>query len=154
MEQKELIEQCVSLAWMLWRGIDPDYKRKYARVIWDQFQARLRDEALTTNRLSKYVNQIQLKFPTMSWGDQQELAEEDKILSAGTDRELLRAFREDTALIVVKVRLRNEERKVEQERRYRKWLEEQDEEAVAHAYDGLEAKLPFDEEEEKNEVEN
>jgi len=123
--EETIRDKCVVLAWALWRGMDSDYKRKYARVIWDQFQVRIAGEAQTTNSLSKYVNQLCSKLGVGQLGDGDELAELDAILNCGQDRAILRAMREDTALIVLKVRLLNEERKEEREQRYQLWLEEQ-----------------------------
>jgi len=139
---------------MLWRGIDPEYKRRYARVIWDQFQARLRDEAFTVSRISQYVSRMQIKFPTIAWGKKEDLAGIDAILSSGLDRALLRILREDTALVVVKVRLLNEQRRADMEREYQEWLAEQNEEAVAGAYDNVQADFLSDQTKEEHTDEN
>ena len=101
----------VTLAWALWRGMDAEYKRKYARVVWEQFQTRLQGEAQTTADLGQYVNNVCSKLGVTRLGDGDDLVELDAILGAGQDREVLHALRDRTALIVVRVRLLNEARK-------------------------------------------
>jgi len=109
MEREKLVGLCVDLAWALWRGMDSDYKRKYAMVIWDQFQARLAGEAMATSNLGQYVNSLCSKLGvTFRAYDVQPV---DRVLSSGEDRAILRVMREETALVVVKVRLLNEARK-------------------------------------------
>jgi len=110
-------DMAVTLAWAIWRGIDPKYKMEKARVIWDQFQTRLQGEAGTTTDLARYVNSVCSKLGVAHLGDGKDLAEIDAVLSAGQDREVLNALRDRTALIVVRVRLLNEARKEEYEAR-------------------------------------
>jgi len=101
------------IAWALWRGMSPDYKRRYARVIWDQFQSRLQGEAMATSSLGTFVNSACSKLGVVSLGRRDDLGTLDGILNSGQDRLVLRLLREETALIVVKVRLMNEERRAE-----------------------------------------
>jgi hypothetical protein len=91
--------------------MDAEYKRKYVRVVWDQFQARLQGEAMTTADLGQYVSSVCSKLGVTRLGDGKDLGEIDAILSAGQDREVLRALRDRAALIVVRVRLLNEARR-------------------------------------------
>lgn len=111
MDREELINQATHLAWYLWRGMDGAYKQQYARVIWDQFQARLQGEAMVTNNLGTYLNSLSSKLGVRAVGLTGDLDILDSILNCGHDREILRILREETALIVVKVRLWNEERR-------------------------------------------
>ena len=117
--REQLIDMCVALAWILWRGMDPDYKRKYARVIWDQFQARLAGEAQTCATLGEYVNALSDKLGVQALGLTEDLDILDSTLNSGKDREILRMMREETALIVVKVRLMNELYREEREAAWR-----------------------------------
>ncbi len=113
MERDKLIDLCAHLAWYLWRGMDKAYKQKYARVIWDQFQNRLQGEAMTTANLGQYVNSLCSKLGVHALGISEDLEVLDSILNCGEDRAILRMFREEAALIVVRVRLWNEQRREE-----------------------------------------
>lgn len=131
MERDKLIDQCVHLAWYLWRGMDPQYKQKYARVIWDQFQNRLQGEAMTTANLGQFVNSLCSKLGVHALGIQDDLEIMDSILNSGEDRAILKVFREEVALIVVRVRLWNEQRREE-------WLRQQEESQQEELLDGTE----------------
>ena len=113
MERAKTLAMATELAWALWRGMDPNYKRRYARVIWDQFQARLQGEAMATSNLGTFVNSASSKLGVLSLGRKADLPALDEILNSGQDRAVLRLLREETALIVVKIRLLNEERQAE-----------------------------------------
>lgn len=118
---REMIQQmCVDLAWAIWRSMDTQYKRRYALKVWDQFQERLAGEAMTTTRLGQYINSVCSKLGVGQLGSKDDAGRIDEILNAGADRAVLRMMRDETALIVVKVRLLNEERKAAWE----KWREE------------------------------
>ena len=117
MERDKLIDQCVYLAWCLWLGMDRAYKQKYARVIWSQFQNRLQGEAMTTANLGQYVNSLCSKLGVHTLGISEDLDILDSILNCGEDRAILRMFREEAALIVVRVRLWNEQRRALEELR-------------------------------------
>jgi hypothetical protein len=129
----------VTLAWALWRGMDADYKRKYARVVWDQFQTRLQGEAMTTADLGQYVSSVSSKLGVAHLGEGGDLEEIDAILRAGQDRPVLRALRDRTALVVVRVRLLNEARKEEYEERRRQHPNayEQEDELIEAQQGGL-----------------
>ena len=120
MKREIVLLMCIDLAWALWRSMDAEYKRRYALKVWEQFQERLAGEAMTTTRLGEYVNSVCSKLGVQQLGGKDDIARIDEILNAGADRDILRLMRDETALIVVKVRLLNEQRKAE----YEKWRKE------------------------------
>ena len=68
---------------------------------------------MATNSLPKLVNSLCSKLgSSIATADLEAVTQ---VLNAGMDREILRMFREETALVVVKVRLLNEARKAEWE---------------------------------------
>lgn len=70
---------------------------------------------MATANLGTYVNSLCSKLGVQSIGLSDDLDILDSILNCGQDREILRVMREETALVVVKVRLLNEERRAEWE---------------------------------------
>ena len=98
-------------AWMLyavWGGIPTDYKVKYARNIWDQFQGAILTAAYTDN-LAKFVNRLCSRFGAVI--PEKFRARALALLNSGEDQEVLRRLREETVLLVMMVRALNEERK-------------------------------------------
>lgn len=92
----------------IWQGLDPDYKRKYSMKIWDQFQNNLLSAAYTNN-LSKFLQKITARLPVQISETNTEKVR--AICESSADGEILKAIRENTALLVLKVRVANEERK-------------------------------------------
>lgn len=123
MDKEKIRQMCVDLAWALWRGMSADYKRRYAMVVWDQFRDRLAGEAMSTSNLGQYVNSLCSKLGVVRLGESDDLDRINEILNSGQDREILRTMREETALVVVKVRLLNEKRKEEWKEREKAWKE-------------------------------
>lgn len=98
----------------LWRGIPADYKRKYARNIWQQFEDNIRAAAYTS-RLSKFINSICLKLQIqIAGGDVAAVS----ILLTADEKTLLRQLRTEAATLVLMVRLENEKRKEELKGKY------------------------------------
>lgn len=50
-------ELALQLITPLWRGVNPEYKRKYARSIWQQYEDNLRSAAYTA-KLSTFLAKI------------------------------------------------------------------------------------------------
>ena len=113
----ELREQATDLLWTVWRGIPPDYKSRYRRNIWQQFEDRVRSAAYTSN-LGKFVNSLCLSLGATVGRASIDRETADKVLNSGNDAILLKLLRDETTLIVLKVRLRNEQaQQVYKERR-------------------------------------
>jgi hypothetical protein len=92
----------------LWRGIPSDYKKKYARNIWEQFENNIRSAAYTA-RASEFLSKITQRLGVTFSGD--EARQVSSIVGGGHDRELLKMLREDTTYLALLVRADNEERK-------------------------------------------
>lgn len=92
----------------IWQGLDSDYKRKYSMKIWEQFQNNLLSAAYTNNT-SKFLQKITMRLPVQI---SEANAEKVKIIcESENSNEILKAIRENAALLVLKVRVGNEERK-------------------------------------------
>ena len=100
--------EALNLLIPLWKGIPADYKRKYARNIWQQFEENIRSSAYTTS-LSRFVNSICLRLQIVTAAD--DLPAVNAVLNAGGDRALLRQLRDEAATLVLMVRLENDKRK-------------------------------------------
>jgi hypothetical protein len=105
---EEIHERATALLWAIWRGIAPDYKSRYRRSIWRQFEDRVRSAAYTSN-LGTFVNTLcsSLQAEIGKNADDRERAHE--LLNAGDERALLKVLREETTLVVLMVRIRNQE---------------------------------------------
>lgn len=97
----------------LWRGVPGDYKQKYARNIWQQFEDNLRAAAYTSS-LSKFVNSVCLRLQIQIAN--RDVAAINEALATADERALLRQLRDEAATLVLMVRLENDKRKAEWER--------------------------------------
>ncbi len=104
----------LSLLIPLWRGIPADYKRKYARNIWQQFEDNIRAAAYTAS-LSKFVNSLCSRMSVVIAGNDLEAV--SAALNANSDRTLLRQMRDEATTLVLMVRLENDKRKAAWEAR-------------------------------------
>ena len=84
-----------------------DYKSRYLASIWQQFEDNVRSAAYTSN-LGKFVSSICAKLQAQIKGSDVHLSEQ--ILNCGSDKALLKLLREETTLLVLMVRLANQER--------------------------------------------
>jgi len=108
-ELSELYQRATALLDVIWRGIPTNYKSRYRRNIWQQFEDNVRSAAYTSN-LGKFVNLLCLNLGVeFHGGDDIETAND--ALREGADRTMLKLMREETTLLVLMVRLRNQERR-------------------------------------------
>lgn len=91
----------------LWRGISPDYKSKYRRNIWQQFEDNLRSAAYTA-KLSTFLAKLTTRLGIEVRGEDAEKVA--AVIQCGEDKSLLKMLRDETALLVLLVRVANEER--------------------------------------------
>jgi hypothetical protein len=100
----------MELLWIVWRGIGSAYKSRYRQTIWEQFENTVRAAAYTNN-LGKFINSLCSKLDAQigQTADERELAK--RILNSGNDKSLLKLFRDETTLIVLMVRVRNQEKR-------------------------------------------
>mgnify|MGYP003395035311 CR=1 FL=1 len=109
MPENDLHEQIASeLLTPLWKGIPSEYKAKYARNIWGQFEDNIRSAAYC-DRLSKFLDKLTQRLGIAVM--EVDAGRITEFLAAADTRQTLKALREDTALLVLLVRAANEERR-------------------------------------------
>ena len=111
---EELHKMAADLLMVVWRSIPADLKSRYRRTIWRQFEDQIRSAAYTSS-LGKFVNSLCLKLGANLGRNQAERDRAEAILNSGQDRELLKAFRDETTLLVLMVRVENQKRRDEWE---------------------------------------
>jgi len=118
----------------IWRGIPTDYKSRYRRKIWQQFEDNIRSAAYTAS-LSHFVSnlcsRLQVSLRTV------DVATLNGIVHGGRDRELLRLLREEATIVVLMVRVENEKRKAEWARTLAERAQEGEAVSAWLAEDGL-----------------
>jgi hypothetical protein len=107
----------------LWRGASDAYKAKYARNIWAQFEERTRSSAYTAS-LPRFLEALCSKMQVEIRTD--DLASVHSALSEYDPHATLSALRGETTALVVLVRLRNEERKSDFEKKKSERLKERE----------------------------
>ncbi len=109
-------EQAAELLGIIWRGVPADYKRRYRMNIWQQFEDNIRAAAYTSNA-GKFVNSLCLKLGANIGRNSEDRMLADAILQEMDAKSLLKLLREETTLLVLMVRVANQERR-------EKWEEE------------------------------
>lgn len=94
----------------LWRGLEPAYKQKYARNIWEQFESNIKAAAYTSS-LSRFYNALCSRLEIVLTAS--DLPAIFSGITVADERRLLRQLRDETATLVLMVRLENEARKEE-----------------------------------------
>ena len=92
----------------LWRGISPDYKKRYVYGIWQQFEDNLRSAAYTA-KLSTFLTKVTQRLGIVIYIDDTEKMA--AVIQCGDDKAVLKMLRDETTLLVLLVRVANEERK-------------------------------------------
>ena len=103
----EIQERAAKLLLLIWRGTPLDLKRRYMNV-WEQFENQVRSAAYTTS-LPKFLNSLCSKLAADIGKNADDRAEAERILSAGNDRAMLKAMREETTYLVLMVRVWQQE---------------------------------------------
>lgn len=107
---EQLRQMAVALLTTIWRGIPTDMKSRYRQTIWGQFENQVRSAAYTSN-LAKFASSISLKLAADIGTTPEARETAETILNSGNDRPLLKLLREETTLIVLMVRVANQERR-------------------------------------------
>lgn len=94
----------------LWSGIDADYKRKYSYSIWQQFEDQIRSAAYT-GLLSTFLSKITQRLGILIEGKDAERV--NAVVRSGEDKAILKSLRDETTMLVLMVRLVNEEKREE-----------------------------------------
>jgi len=108
-ELSELHQRATALLDVIWRGIPTNYKSRYRRNIWQQFEDNVRSAAYTSN-LGKFINSLCLSL-AVEFRNSDDIETANDALREGDDRTMLKLMREETTLLVLMVRLRNQERR-------------------------------------------
>ena len=106
----ETHQKIAELLMILWRGVPKDYKRRYLRNIWGQFEANIRSAAYTSS-LSKFINSLSLKMVATIGVNEAERARAQELLRQADSKQWLKLLREDTTLLVLMVRVEVQERR-------------------------------------------
>ena len=105
----ELHRRAAALLWVMWRGVPSSYKSRYRRNIWQQFEDNVRSAAYTSN-LGKFITSLHQNLNVdIQAGEHVELVND--ALREGQGRALLKLMRDETTLLVLMVRLKNQERR-------------------------------------------
>jgi hypothetical protein len=94
----------------LWKGLDSNYKSKYARSIWQQFEDNIRSAAYTST-LSRFYNNLSGKLAIAIEAGGLADVNAALALTGSAERALLRQLRDETATLALMVRLENEKSK-------------------------------------------
>ena len=96
------------LLWPLWRCVSDDYKKRYARDVWDHFENAVRSASYTGN-LRTYLSNFQARIPVDLQA--QYLKSIVSVVESGADDDILDWLRDDTTYLCMIVRLLNQDRK-------------------------------------------
>ena len=118
-------EQAAELLEIIWRGIPADYKSRYRRSIWQQFEDNIRSAAYTSN-LGKFVNLLCSKLSAQIGRNSEDRTRADELLQKADARTMLKLLREETTLLVLMVRVANQERREAWEREHPELMEEEE----------------------------
>jgi len=116
-------ERAADLLMAIWRGIPADYKSRYRMSIWQQFEDQIRSAAYTNN-LGKFVNSLCSKTGATIGCNQTERNEAFAVLETAEAGPLLKLMREQTTLLVLMLRVRQQERREEWEKAHPREEEE------------------------------
>jgi hypothetical protein len=117
-------QQATELLEIIWLGIPSDYKSRYRRSIWQQFEDNIRSAAYTSN-LGKFISSLCQKLNANIGRNSEERARADAILQEGNTRAILKLLREETTLLVLIVRVANQERREAWEAEHQELKEEE-----------------------------
>lgn len=105
-------ETAATLLKIIWRGIPADYKSRYRMTIWEQFENEIRAAAYTSS-LAKFISSICSRLRVDLGKTAAERAVAEEILKTADDRTMLKMLREETTVLVLMVRVDNEEKRSE-----------------------------------------
>jgi hypothetical protein len=106
--------QAATLLKLIWRGIAANYKSRYRMTIWEQYENEIRSAAYTSS-LGKFISRLCSRLAATVGRTDEERDVAETILRTANDREMLKLMREQTTLLVLMVRVDNQERREEWE---------------------------------------
>lgn len=98
------------LLFPLFRCLNVDYKKKYLKNIWEQFENNVRTAAYTS-RLARFFEMITNSMPIEL--QQQYQAGVREIIGSGEDKMILNWLRTESTYLILLARMINEKRKEE-----------------------------------------
>ena len=112
---KNIQQYCVSTLSEIWAQIDCD-KVKVSRAlgIWDEFTAKVKSTAMTTTSYETFVEKLCRKMDVRSL--RFAMISEISELSEDIKKQILKCFRSETQIIILKLRLQNQIRKEQMQR--------------------------------------
>jgi len=106
--EHNLKQTATALLMMIWKGIPSDYKSKYRMTIWEQYEHEVKAAAYTS-KLGKFINRICGRMNALIEIKEQDRVLLEEILNMPDERELLKLLREQATLLVLMVRMANQE---------------------------------------------
>lgn len=92
----------------LWRAIGDEYKRKYRTTIWTQFEENLKSAAYTA-KIGVFLDTLTRKLSlNLRAADTESIA---RVVATVDERTLLKLIRNETTLLILYVRMIQEEKK-------------------------------------------
>lgn len=112
---KNIQQYCVSTLSEIWAQIDWDkVKGSRALSIWDEFTAKVKSTAMTTTSYETFVEKLCRKMDVRSL--RFAMISEISELSEDIKKQILKCFRSETQIIILKLRLQNQIRKEQMQR--------------------------------------
>lgn len=112
---KNIQQYCVSTLSEIWAQIDWDkVKGSRALGIWDEFTAKVKSTAMTTTSYETFVEKLCRKMDVRSL--RFAMISEISELSEDIKKQILKCFRSETQIIILKLRLQNQIRKEQMQR--------------------------------------
>lgn len=112
---KNIQQYCVSTLSEIWAQIDWDkVKGSRALGIWDEFTAKVKSTAMTTTSYETFVEKLCRKMDVRSL--RFAMISEISELSEDVKKQILKCYRSETQIIILKLRLQNQIRKEQMQR--------------------------------------
>lgn len=97
------------LLYPLWRGVDDNYKKQYAKDVWQHFENAIKS-ASNEISLSRFVETFRKRIPCIVKSDYIENLR--YVIECGQDAEIIDWLRTETTYMVMIVRMENEDYKL------------------------------------------
>lgn len=112
---KNIQQYCVLTLSEIWAQIDWDkVKGSRALGIWDEFTSKVKSAAMTTTNYETFVEKLCRKMDVRSL--RFAMISEISELSEDIKKQILKCFRSETQIIILKLRLQNQIRKEQMQR--------------------------------------
>jgi hypothetical protein len=109
-KQETTREIVATMLKILWRGIPSEYKSRYRMTIWEQFQNQIVAAAYTSS-IARFVNSICSRMGISVGRNEAERGAFEAIIQSIDERKALKMLREETEILVLMVRIDNEEQR-------------------------------------------